>query len=510
MKKFTVNAPDGTEVQVTAPKDATDERLIDLAKSKLRQQELGADFARKGGLIARALAPYAAGAALGAAAGAPFAGVGAIPGALMGAGAVGLGKTIGDIGAMGINVGSGLAGSERYIPGPTALIEPLLSKAGFPEPETGVERTLYTGAETMMGALTPAGAARVIAGKMAPGAIRSVTEAVASRPVAQAAVAGAGGAGTQALLEQGVDPKLAIPLGVAATFGAGAKLAAPTAERVLSSQVKGAADEAFTAARQAPITVDSLKFIDLLEDAKSNALAEGFRPDLQPKLFKAIDMIQEEAADAPTASLKQVDEWRKLLKNAGKSNPEAGALFNDVRSDIDAFVTKKVPNDPFATARQQWAIGSKLEAVETAAERARISGGKNSLQNELKNLLKDKKRIQFFTPDERAKIEQATKGGVPARAVALIGDMFPRWTSVISGATGVYTGNIPEAVAAMAIPELSRSLASASAKRRVEGLLGEISGAPQMPSRWGQTAIRGLPAGTVASGLLEMGAYPEK
>ena len=154
------------------------------------------------------------------------------------------------------------------------------------------------------------------------------------------------------------------------------------------------------------------------------------------------------------------------MQQAGKSNPGAGALFNDVRADLDALVTKEVPDDPFKVARQQWATGSKLEAIENAAERARISGGAKSLQNELKSLLKNKKQMRFFTEEERAKIEEATKGGVPARAVALVGEMFPRWASVISGGAGIYTGNIPEAAAALILPEVSRAMSARATQDR--------------------------------------------
>jgi hypothetical protein len=504
-KKFIVNAPDGTDITVIAPEDATDERLIELAKSQVQQKALGADVARKGGLVARAIAPYAAGAATGAAIGAPFAGIGAIPGALIGAGMVGLGKTVGDIGAMGASAITG-----KNIPGPTALIEPALSKIGFPEPQTPAERMLYTGVETAAGALTPAGAARTIAPKVAPSATRSLLEAVGTKPIAQAAVGAGGATGTQGLLEAGVEPAIAIPAGVAATFAAGHKFASPTPERVLASQVKGAADEAFSVARDSPLTVNGDEFRRVLDTAATEARKEGFRPDLQSSVFKAIDLIKEEAGDAPEVTLKSIDEWRRVLQQAGKSNPGAGALFNDVRADLDALVTKEVPDDPFKVARQQWATGSKLEAIENAAERARISGGAKSLQNELKSLLKNKKQMRFFTEEERAKIEEATKGGVPARAVALVGEMFPRWASVISGGAGIYTGNIPEAAAALILPEVSRAMAARATQRRVEGLLGQIGGAPQTPTRAGQAAIRGLPAATVGSGLLEMGAYPEK
>lgn len=502
-KKFIVSAPDGTDVTVIAPEDATDERLIELAKSQVQQKEIGKDVIRKGGLVARAIAPYAAGASLGAALGAPFAGIGAIPGALMGAGAVGLGKTVGDIGAMGASAVTG-----KDIPGPTAVIEPVLSKIGFPEPQTPAERMLYTGAETTAGALTPAGAAKALALKIAPGARRSLLEAIGAKPTAQAAVAASGATGTQGLLEAGVEPAIAIPAGVAATFAAGHKFASPAPEKVLSSQVKGAADEAFTVARESPLTVNGNELRRVIDNAVTEAQKEGFRPDLQPSVFRAINLIQEEAGESPEITLKSIDEWRRVLQQAGKSNPTANALFNNVRSDIDALVTKEIPDDPFKVARQQWATGSKLEAIENAAERARISGG--SLQNELKSLLKNKKQMRFFTEEERAKIEAATEGGVPAKAVALIGEMFPRWASVISGGAGIYTGNIPEAAAALVLPEISRALASRATERRVEGLLGQIGGAPQTPARSGQAAIRGLPAAAVGSGLLEMGAYPEK
>jgi hypothetical protein len=165
-------------------------------------------LARGLGLVGRAVAPYAAAAGAGAAAGAPFAGVGAIPGAIAGVGAYGLAQ-LADALAMG---GEGQQAVERG-----------LTAVGFPEPQTATENIGIAGIRGARGAGgTAATAANVSRGmelaRMLQGTpattTQRVTQALGARPDVQAISGGTGAATAQGARELGLPEPVAITAGV--------------------------------------------------------------------------------------------------------------------------------------------------------------------------------------------------------------------------------------------------------------------------------------------------------
>jgi hypothetical protein len=94
------------------------------------------------GGITRAVTPYMAGALLGAAAGTPVGGVGAFPGALMGIGAVGFSKFLGDPLTIGVNK---VFGTELTTP--TEALNLFFDKLGVERPDTATEQLVSILAE---------------------------------------------------------------------------------------------------------------------------------------------------------------------------------------------------------------------------------------------------------------------------------------------------------------------------------------------------------------------------
>lgn len=176
------------------------------------------------GAITRGAAPIAAGAALGAIAGAPFAGVGAIPSAIAGAGAAAGATFVADplVGAF-----NNLFGTNFTMP--TQAIEDLLTKAGVAKPKTAAERILQSTVSGAAGAAGIAGAGRAIQAAAAPASVtREVGRQLGAQPVAQVAGGAGGGAagGGAREAELGTGAELAATLvgGVA-----GARAATPRA-----------------------------------------------------------------------------------------------------------------------------------------------------------------------------------------------------------------------------------------------------------------------------------------
>lgn len=190
----------------------------------------GQELLRQIGLTARAGSPYAAGAALGAAAGAPFGGIGAIPGAAAGVGAVALS----DLAANVYNPIANVAGLP-HLPGPSEAVNKLADYIGLPKPENERERVVQNLTSAMAGAGGNAAAARIGADRLAATpTVRNALSQLGERPGLQvasaatseaaregAAQAGAGPVGqTLASLAGGLAPTAAIAGGAAATRNA--------------------------------------------------------------------------------------------------------------------------------------------------------------------------------------------------------------------------------------------------------------------------------------------------
>jgi hypothetical protein len=145
-----------------------------------------------GGKTMRAVGPYLAAAGAGAAAGAPLAGVGAIPGAIAGMTAYGLGSTAGDI----------LTGGRS-----SQAVENLMTRMGLPELETPLERMTASGVRGAMGGF--AGAQSAAALQAARGTVPQTTsqrviDMMAQQPNLQTTGAGIAGVTAQGAREVGL------------------------------------------------------------------------------------------------------------------------------------------------------------------------------------------------------------------------------------------------------------------------------------------------------------------
>jgi hypothetical protein len=185
------------------------------------------------GAVTRGLALPTAGAALGAAAGLPFGGVGAVPGAIAGAGAATLAGLVGDPIVGTIN---NLFGTKYTMP--TEAMEDLLTRIGVPEARTQAERIVQATAAGAAGAGGTVAAGRAIqaaAGQAAP-VTAGVGRMLAGQPVSQ--VSGGAGAGAAGQMAQ------------EAGMGTGAQIAASLAGGVAGA----AAPRAVQRIKQGPTT----------------------------------------------------------------------------------------------------------------------------------------------------------------------------------------------------------------------------------------------------------------
>ena len=156
------------------------------------------------GKTARAAGPYLAAGAAGAAAGAPLLGVGAIPGAIAGMTAYGLGSTAADV------LTSGRASQG---------VENVMTQMGLPELTGGLERTAAAGLRGALGGFSAARSAMDLSqarGLLPQTTTERVIGTMAERPATQTAAAGLAGAASQGASELGAPFPVAMGAGMVA------------------------------------------------------------------------------------------------------------------------------------------------------------------------------------------------------------------------------------------------------------------------------------------------------
>ena len=157
-----------------------------------------------GGKALRAVGPYAAAGAAGAAAGAPLMGVGAIPGAIAGMTAYGLGSTAADL----------MTGGQA-----SQGVENLMTRAGLPEYDTALERMASSGVRSALGGFSGAQSAAALQaarGTVPQTTTQRIIDIMAQSPGAQTAGAGIAGVSAQGAREVGLPEPVPSLVGMAA------------------------------------------------------------------------------------------------------------------------------------------------------------------------------------------------------------------------------------------------------------------------------------------------------
>lgn len=153
------------------------------------------------GSFERGAAPYLAGATVGAAAGAPLAGVGAVPGALAGAAAVGLTDLSGAV----YNPIARAAGWKE-LPSSRELTDPLLDKLGIKRPSTDTEKVAEAVGSGVASAVPGPAIAKRVAEEATDPLVKAFAEKLAAKPGKQMISGATGAAAAQTAANVGIGP----------------------------------------------------------------------------------------------------------------------------------------------------------------------------------------------------------------------------------------------------------------------------------------------------------------
>jgi hypothetical protein len=447
------------------------------------------------GVLTSALSPYATAAGLGAAVGAPFAGVGAIPGAAGGVLSLGLS----DLGTGIYNAAAPMFGGQR-VPLPSETIRSGLENIGVGRaPQTPGQEVMFRTAEGAAGALGGASALGTLATRQAPSVTRNIFSLLAQQRGAQTA-AGAGASAAPAAAQQfgGVTDPLALTgLSFAGGVGAGA-LATPRPKSVTSAQLNVQAKNAYDRAEQAGVLFDPTSVADLGATIRQAFTANPkvqFDPVLHPRINRVLQRIDEVAGEAAQTgaplSFSQVELLRRVARTAANSlDRDERRLGYDIIRQIDNFVEAPPPGAVVAgqapeavgalkEARTAWRRMSQADALDTMVDRAERSAqglSASSLRQQARNVANNPNRMRMFDKDIQKEIEGLARGERGLAAAESVGRLAPSFdlrnmrpgNILAGGAGGAFYAGEP-VVGALGVGLGATGLASRAIANRMAG-----------------------------------------
>jgi hypothetical protein len=348
-----------------------------------------------------------------------------------------------------------LALPDKYdIPSPTAQVEKGLTKLGFPQAETQVERALQVGGGALGGVGGQVGALGQLAKTATSPVARGVAQTLSQEPVRQVAAALPVGATSQYVAEETGSPLVGMAAGIAAgiPFAMGAKgtLQAPTVQ-----ELKGQAGQQYKFAEDVGAVFKKNSYNQFANKLESTLAKEGLDKTLQPRVFAALERIKD--TKGGNVSLENMEILRRIGQAAGSSADASERRLASIMVDnLDDFVETAQPGQlakgsseavsALTDARELWKRAKKTEILDDLVASAELradanfsqSGMENALRRKLVTLADNPKKLRAFTKEEQSAIKVAAKGGPIQNALRLVGKLAP--TGIVSGGGSVGLG----------------------------------------------------------------------
>jgi hypothetical protein len=401
-----------------------------------------------------------------------------------------------------------LALPDKYdIPSPTAQVEKGLTKLGFPEPETQVERALQVGGGALGGVGGQVGALGQLAKTATTPIGRGIAQTLSQQPVRQVAAALPVGATSQYVAEETGSPLVGMAAGIAAgiPFAMGAKgtLQAPTVQ-----ELKGQAGQQYKFAEDVGAVFKKNSYNQFANKLESTLAKEGLDKTLQPRVYAALERIKD--TKNSNVSLENMEILRRIGQAAGSSVDASERRLASIMVDnLDDFVENAQPGQlskgsseavrALTDARELWKRAKKTEIIDDLVASAELraeanytqSGIENALRRKLVNLADNPKKLRAFSKEEQELIKSTAKGGSVQNALRLFGKLAP--TSAIpagiSGGAGFVFGGPYGAVGLPLLAGASRKSAEQLGLRNIEQLRNRLAtGNAPIP----QVSTRGL------------------
>lgn len=480
------------------------------------------------GVLTSALSPYATAAMLGAAAGAPFAGVGALPGAAGGVLSLGLA----DLGTGVYNAAAPMFGGQR-VPLPSETIRSGYESVGIGRaPQTPGQEVMFRTAEGAASALGGASALGTLAARQAPGVTRNIMQQLAQQRGAQtAAGAGAGALPTAAQQYGGVTDPLALT-GLSFAGGmAGGSVVPRRGTQVTADELSKVSKAAYDAAEAAGVRVSGQAMSDLETQIDDLLRTMRYDPDLHPLAAEVRQLFTNKAGQE--MSFEMLEEFRKAARDrpysagGGKRGTSAERAMVGMMSDaINDFMMNLKPTQTTSgntfdaafylqNARNAARKNFQADLVETTAQRAlkkETGAPATNLRNAFAKIADNPDRMARLTPDTQALIKDIGKG-TGFRALERAGKFAPKinlqnlGALTTGGAGAMYLGQPIAAGIGVGLGAGSigaRVSADLIAKARANEMANLIRGGTPKPGRnqiAAQSAMQAAPQGQVLLGF---------
>lgn len=491
MPTYVVTSPDGKEFEITAPEGATQEQVLAYAQQNFKaaepaQRSLGSDILRQVGLTGRA----------------------AVTGALS------LPALAADPLANLVNMAAG----KTVMTPPSQGIQNLMTAAGVPAPETGLERAVQTGASAMAG-IAPQAALAKVTPALAP---------LGQNLLQQTAAAGAGGTAAQvasdAVQEATDNPLASIVAGLAAGTVAGslgAKTATSLSQKrqplVTLDEIKKRAQQSYSTMENLGVQVKPKSILDTFDNIESKLVKENFNPklDTHKPVAQVLEQIRTMVGQqrVPFTRLEQMRSALVDLKNS--KEPATRKYAGQAVAELDNYISNLGAKDIIAgkanvgeavkavqTARKDWRNLSRATVIEDALNvaEAKALDPKASegelIRRQLINLASNKDKMRVFTERERNAIKSVASGPVADPLLSLLARFNPERSQLVTAGTAFAAGTNP----ALAIGVSGTGFAA----DKLQGMLRQRA-ANRLISDIAQGSLPTLPPNMAWRGLLSGG-----
>jgi len=419
----------------------------EIKTSRAKAPRTGMDKATQvAGVTSGALLPYATAAGAGALAGAPFAGVGAVPGAAGGVLALGAG----DLGTSLYNMGASLFGGDR-VPLPSETI-----RQGYEV--VGVGRQPETSGEQVYNDILQAGAAGFNQAK----GFQTLADVAASpqsqnfmRMMGQNARgqtgAAIGAAGAPSIASNYFDVKNPYALAGLSLVGGGtgAKVATPTPKPVTAAALKEESGKLYRAMEAENVNIAPQAMTDLGVAARTKLSTLRYDPDTDKVVNEALKLFDVKSGKPMTFDM--LEKFRRSVRDlpyseAGgkRGTPDERAMVKALEEVIDDFMDGLTPaqttsgnaaaaNAFLTQARGVRGRGYQTETLEnafTAATRTSSTADSTksfprALRDEFAKIAKNERKLSRFDKPTQELIKKVANGTVTQKILMTLGNLSP-------------------------------------------------------------------------------------
>jgi hypothetical protein len=414
--------------------------------AKVKRERTGMDKATQiAGVTTNALLPYATAAGAGALAGAPFAGVGAIPGAAGGVLSLG----VGDLGTGLYNLAAPMFGGDR-VPLPSETISKGYRSVGVGRaPETRGEQVYSDVLQAGVAGGGQAKAAQNLAGAVAPRAQNFMRGLGQNARGQTAASIGAAAAPSVASNYLDVENPYALAGLSLAGGGLGAKAGTPKPKPVTSAALKDEAKKLYGAMEAEGVQITPRAMTNLAATARVKLKDLRYDRDADHVVTEAINLINKKAGKP--ISFEMLEELRKSVRDipytqAGgtRGSDKERAIINALDDTIDDYMDKLTPvqtasGDTSAAssflkeARAVRGRGYQTETLEDAFTKATATSSAadstktfpRALRDEFAKIAKNERKLSRFDKPTQELIKKVANGTVTQNILMTLGKLSP-------------------------------------------------------------------------------------